>query len=194
MAAIKTIFLYLLVALIIAAASAGIALLITESRNGGPGVEILLPTATPTPELKVYLRGAVGRPGIYVMEEGDRLADAIAEAQGVTEGAQLDCVNLAIRVKDEAQYHVPGTGEACQAGDTTAQSSPEDGRLNINTASPKDLETLPGIGPVKARAIVNYRETAGPFRSTDEIMDVRGIGQATYEGIRDLVHMGAASR
>ena len=192
---IKTISPYLLVTVFIAAASAGIALLITQSRNGSSGVEILLPTATPAPELKVYISGAVARTDVYIMKEGDRLADAIAKAGGITLGAQMDCVNLAVKVKDEAQYHVPGTGEDCQAGDTAAQGqSPiEDGLLNLNTASTEQMESLPGIGPVRARAIVDHRETVGPFRSTEEIMDVHGIGQGIYEGIRDLVSLGKDS-
>ena len=193
MASVKTISLYVLLALFIAAASAGIALLITQSRSGSPGIEILLPTATPTPQLKVYISGAVAEPGVYIMKEGDRLVDAIAAAEGVTEDAQLSCINLATRVKDEAHYHVPGPGEPCQAASTASPATGEDGRLDLNTATKKQLETLPGIGPVKAQAIVDYREKVGHFRSTQEIIEVKGIGPDSYEKIRDQVYVGGVS-
>ena len=193
MASVKTISLYVLLALFIAAASGGIALLITQSRSGSPSIEILLPTATPTPQLKVYISGAVAEPGVYLMKEGDRLVDAIAAAEGITEDAQLSCINLATRVKDEAHYHVPGSGEPCQAASTTSPAAGEDGRTDLNTATAKQLQTLPGIGPVKAQAIVDYRETVVLFRSTQEIMEVKGIGPATYEKIRDLVWVGGVS-
>ena len=193
MISVKRISFYVLVALFIAAASAGIGLLVSQSRSGNPGVEILLPTATSTPELKVYISGAIAAPGVYVMKEGDRLADTVAAAGGVTEDAQLSCINLAMRVKDEAHFHVPGTGEPCQVASTFGTTGGEDARVDLNTATVGQLEALPGIGKVKAQAIVDYLEKNGLFQSTEEVMEVRGIGPAIYKSIRDLVYVGGVS-
>ena len=136
------------------------------------------------------------------MEEGERLADSLAAAGGATAEGQLSCVNLALRVQDEAHFHVPGPGEPCpvlseaegQALSTSTAGSQGDTRIDLNTASEEDLKTLPGIGEVKARAIVGYRERNGPFQSIEDIIQVNGIGPAIYEGIRDLVRVNGVSR
>ncbi len=187
MTSVKTISFYILAVLLIAALSAGIALAVSRNGSGGPGVEILLPTATPTPVLKVYVSGAVSRPGVYPMAESDWLADAIEAAGGATRQARLDCVNLALRVKDEAQYHVPDSEEQCQPASSTP--SREDAGIDLNTAPVEDLKSLPDIGDVRARAIVDYREEHGPFRSTEELMNVSRIGPGIFEKIKDLVYV-----
>ena len=192
MVSLRTISFSLFVALFIAAVSAGIAILVNEIRSGGPGVEILLPTASPTPELKVYITGAVARPGVYTAREGERLADAITAAGGATQDAQLSCVNMALRVQDEGHYHVPGAGEPCQTTPTIATGG-TDARIDVNTATEAQLETLPNIGPARAQAILDYRERNGPFGSIEDVMDVPNIGPAIYESIRDLVRVGEDS-
>ncbi len=186
MVSLKTVLLSVLVILLIAAVSGGIALLVVQHRSGSSGVQIQLPTITPTPELKVYVSGAVARPGVYSMANGDRLADLIAAAGGADGGARLTCVNLAARISDEDHFHVPGREEPCQAAPSVAGTAQEDSRTDLNTATAAQLESLRGIGPVKAAAIVGYRQSNGPFESTEQIMDVNGIGAKTYEGIRDL--------
>ena len=152
-----------------------------------------MPTATPAPELKVYVSGAVHRPGVYTMGDGDRLSDAVAASGGPVEGAQIACVNLAVRVRDEGHYHIPGAGESCTVGDATGEAdAPQEARqdgIDLNTASQADLETLPGIGPVKAKSIIDYREHAGGFGSVSQVMEVTGIGPITYENIRDMVYV-----
>lgn len=168
---------------------AGALVLILRDGEGRQGTEIFLPTATPMPELKVYVSGAVRRPGVYTMRDGDRLSDALAASGGASQDAQMACVNLAVRVRDEAHYHVPGAGEACVAGGGSTAQEAGRGGIDLNTASPEELETLPGIGPVKARAIVDYRAQAGGFGSVPQLMEVTGIGPATYESIRDLVYV-----
>ena len=192
MLSIKSIPAYVLIALTIAALSAGIILLVSDRSSGSPGVEIMLPTVTPTTDSKVYVSGAVYDPGVYLMQVGDRLVDAIAAAGGATQGARLSCINLALRVDDEAHVHVPEPAEACQppSGSETAR---EDVRIYLNTATAQQLEALPGIGTVKAQAIIDYRESNGPFRSIEEVMEVRGIGPAIYESIRDLISVGGMS-
>ena len=225
MFSMRSVSFYILMALFVAALSSGIAILVVQSRSGSPGVEILLPTATivPTatpapdipdtpappdlPDLKVHISGAVAMPGVYAMEEGDRLEDAIKAAGGATYSPLPPCMNLAVRVKDEASYNVPGSGEPCQqpvlpattateeGGDARIEATAEpdaDPGIDLNTATLEQLITLPGIGPVKAQAIVDYREGTGQFQSIEEVTEVRGIGPATYEGIRDLIRVGKA--
>ena len=190
----KTASLYVLLALFLAALTAGIVLL-TADGSGNPGVEILLPTATPTPELRVHISGAITSPGVYELNPGDRLVEALAAAGGATDDARLSCVNLALRVTDEAHYHIPGAEEPCLPGVTAATSAEaeEDGRIDLNAATAEQLETLPGIGEVKAQAIIDYRDNNEGFQSTEELMEVSGIGSRTYETIRDLVYIGRAS-
>ena len=229
MFSMRAVSLYILLALFIAVLSAAAALLVVRSRSGSPGVEVLLPTAivtptvivmptaTPAPDLKVYISGAVAMPGVYAMKEGDRLDDAIEAAGGATYSPLPLCINLAIRVKDEASYNVPDLGTSCQqtilpstvatgesegaglgatpgegtgAGVEAAAEQDSHPVMDLNTANVQQLIELPGIGPVKAQAIVDYREEVGHFKSVEEVMEVRGIGPATYEGIRDLVRVG----
>ena len=186
-----------LVIVAIAALSGGIALVVVRNSSPGDAVEITLPTLTPTPELKVYVSGSVASPGVYSLTPGDRMADALEAAGGPVEGADLDCVNLAQRVKDEGRYHFPGAAEGCKpalaapASDTLA----EDGQtatllIDLNTASVDDLKNLPGIGDVKARAIIAHRELNGPFADIQQAMDVKGIGPATFNGMKDLITVG----
>ena len=185
----KIVTIAVLAAVTAAALSAGILLIVERGGEDSPGVEIFLPTATPAPELKVYISGAVAEPGVYSMRPGDRLADALAVAGGTLDVALLSCVNLAVRVLDEAHYHVPDSDEPCETGglSTTAQVHAEG--IDLNSATLDELETLPGIGPTKAKAIVDYRKQIGGFKSIEQVMDVAGIGAATYEGIRDLVYV-----
>ena len=222
MFSIRAVSLYILLALFIAVLSAAVALLVVQSRSDSPGVEVLLPTATimptatPAPDLKVYVSGAVAMPGVYAMEKGDRLVDAIEAAGGATYSPLPSCFNLAIRVRDEASYNVPDAGMPCQqpplpmmtatgegggsrvgatgsgAGGEAASEQDSHPVMDLNTATVQQLIELPGIGPVKAQAIVDYREEVGQFKSIEEVMEVRGIGPATYEGIRDMVSVGGA--
>ena len=168
-------------------------------------------------DVKVYISGAVRNPGVYPMLPGDRLSDAVAAAGGPTGEALLASVNLALRVVDQAHYHIPALGETpppqtnilssssggqiIQVGPVNSQGSisgpvqneiPTGGLIDLNLASPSLLETLPGIGVVLAQAIVDHREINGPFRSVAEITDVSRIGPVTYEKIRGLVTVGGA--
>ena len=106
--------------------------------------------------------------------------------------ADMTSVNLAKRVSDEDQIHVSSVGEAppvSSAGEAPP-SGPGSGLLDINQASAAELMALPGIGEVRSRAIVDYRAEAGRFRRIDQLLDVPGIGSATFEGVRDLVTVG----
>ena len=153
-------------------------------------------------ELKVYIAGAVRYPGVYRLQPGDRLEDALAAAGGGDEEADLEAINLARRVEDEAYYHVPRLGETPRPpveeavnqvsgrGTSTENSASRMGLVNLNTASSDLLETLPGIGPVRAQAIVDDREQNGLFQSVEEVTRVPGIGSAIYNSIRPLVTAG----
>ena len=149
----------------------------------------LLPTATPVTDvtLKVYISGAVQEPGVYTVNEGDRLADVIATAGGVAENADLAAVNLAARVEDEDHWHVPQVGETPET--SLVQEASPSRKIDLNSADIELLKSLPGIGEVKAQSIISYRETNGSYSSVEELLDVSGIGPATIEAIHDLVEI-----
>ena len=173
-----------LIAAMLAAVAGAVFLLIRGVSPGG-AFEVVLPTAVPAAELKVYVSGAIRNPGVYAAEEGDRLDQLIEAAGGPNEDADLAVVNLAVRVKDEDHWYIPRVGEAPQA--SVAQATRPSGKIDLNSATLDELESLPGIGEVKAQAIIRYREANGPFPSVEDLLDVRGIGPATLEAIRDLV-------
>ena len=104
-------------------------------------------------------------------------------AGGTTEQADLSQVNLALRVQDEDHFHIPRLGENLDAEGANGG----DGLLDLNQASAAELATLPGIGPVKAQAIVDYRQEHGPFQRMEDLLLVSGIGSTTLEEVRDLV-------
>ena len=143
--------------------------------------------------LKVYVSGAVRNPGVYTLQQDDRLQDAVDAAGGFTSEAATESVNLAQRVRDEAHYHIlrpgetPTSSSAAIPKDTAGPTDSCGGLIDLNAASIEILETLPGIGPVRAAAIINSREQQGPFESVEEVTRVSGIGPATYEKISDLV-------
>ena len=107
-------------------------------------------------------------------------------ASGVRADADLDAINLAARVKDEDHWRIPARGEAAAALSTVSQAvSP--GRIDLNSATVQQLQTLPNIGEVRARAIVSFREARGPFASVEDLIQVSGIGTETLAAVRDLV-------
>ena len=178
----------------VAALSGGIAMVVVQNRSSDGGVEILLPTLTPTPELKVYVSGSVASPGVYSLNPGDRVENALEAAGGPSEDADLDCVNLALRVEDEGRYHFPGEEDGCKAvlwepgsEEFDGGQQTQGGLIDLNTASVDELKELPGIGDVKARAIIDHREANGLFTEIQQAMDVTGIGPATFNGMKDLI-------
>ena len=140
----------------------------------------------------VHVAGGVRRPGLYTLPEGARIADALEAAQGPVRKADLDLINLAQPVADGIQVYVPRRGESAPAAAAASRSSPEGGQslVDVNTADQVALETIPGIGPVKAAAIIEYRESAGRFDSVEELLEVNGIGPATLESMRAYVTVG----
>ena len=173
-----------LLLLFLFALSGGVALLVQQGRPGG--VEV-----TP-PSIEVYVSGAVVRPDVYTLQEGDLLRDAIDSAGGPTESADLARVNLALRVQDQDHHHVPAVGEevviapSSEADDPSPQADAP-AKTNLNQAGLAQLMALPGIGEVRAHSIIEHREHNGPFESVDELVDVSGIGRTTLERLRPLV-------
>lgn len=153
-----------------------------ESANPSEGSE----DAAAEDCIYVYVTGAVVNPGVYAMQEGDRIFDVIEAAGGFTEDALETEVNLAQIIEDEQQIHIPTQEEALEqaAADEAA------GLININTASLEELCTLTGIGEAKAQAIISYREEYGDFTSTEEIMNISGIKEGVYEKIKDQITVG----
>jgi competence protein ComEA len=145
--------------------------------------------------LFVHVAGAVRRPGLYELGPGERVADAVQAAGGARPRADLDALNLAEPLADGSQVYVARRGESTvPPGTSTPATSTSQGEIasapvNVNTTDALGLEGIPGIGPVKAAAIVEYREANGPFSSIDELLEVSGIGPATLETMRPHVSL-----
>jgi competence protein ComEA len=149
------------------------------------------PTATTARIVVVDVTGAVRRPGLYRLPEGSRVADALARAGGATPRAQVELVNLAARVSDGEQVLVPRRGAQVAAGGPGgaggAGAAAAAGPVHLNSATLEQLDSLPGVGPVTAQKILDFREEHGAFGSVDELDAIPGIGPARLEQLRDLV-------
>jgi competence protein ComEA len=185
----------------ILACIAGAAVLILGNSRSPDGIEVILPPPTPVltesqpaSQVVVYVSGAVMRPGVYTLNSEHRVAEALGAAGGPTADADLDRINLAMRLNDEDQIHVPsvgdggstGVGSVLPAGSSPSTSS---GKLNVNTATVEELESLPGIGASRAAAIVEYRNTHGPFQRVEDLVEVSGIGDGILGSIRNLIEI-----
>lgn len=146
-------------------------------------------STTSPPVVFAHAAGAVRAPGLYRLDPGARVADLLAAAGGPSPDADLDRVNLAAPVVDGAQVYLPRVGEAVPASASAgaAGSAAPSRPLDLNTATLDQFEELPGVGPATAQAIVAEREDRGGFASVEELLDVRGIGPAKLDAIRDLV-------
>ena len=132
----------------------------------------------------VDVKGAVVTPGVYEVSANGRVKDVIQKAGGFLEEADQAQLNLAGKVIDEMMIYVPLKGETTvAAGSVTAES----GLISINTADLIELQQLPGIGPAKAEAIIQYREENGPFGASEDLQNISGIGEKTFEKLKDLI-------
>ena len=158
-------------------------------------VALAPPAAPPTEStttaalVVVDVVGAVRRPGLYRLSQGMRVADAVARAGGATRKADLALINLAAPLADGEQVVVPRRGAAAPGGVGAASSpgGPAGGPVHLSTATLEQLDSLPGIGPVTAQKILDYRQKHGAFTSVDELDAVPGIGPARLDQLQDLV-------
>ena len=154
----------------------------------------------PPEEVVVHVTGEVKRPDVYRLEKGMRVADAIQIAGGATEQADLQQLNLAARAMDGEKIYVPPQIAASpqiipepqthvfkDVPKTQAIHSNPPGKINLNTATAEELESLPSIGPVMAKRIIEYRSIHGSFYNIEDIEEVKGIGEKTYEKIKALI-------
>ncbi len=164
----------------------------TAREENAPVTAELKETRTTASRLKVHVIGAVAKPGLYEVDAGSRVADALEKAGGATPNADLDKVNLAAKITDGQQLAVPekGAGGAASSGGQSAGAPTAAGAnqpINLNTASLDDLNLLDGIGPKTAQKIIDYREANGGFKSIEELMEVPGIGPAKFEQLKGKV-------
>ena len=158
------------------------------------------PAASPTPDVMVYVCGAVRTPGVVRLPAGARVTDALELAGGPTAKAELAAVNLAAPVADGQQILVPERGAPVVAsapassgssgsalGVSSAGGTTPGALININTASLEELDALDGVGPSTAQKIIDYRTENGGFKTIDEIKEVPGIGDAKFAAMKDQI-------
>ncbi|NCO23562.1 MAG: hypothetical protein COZ07_05730 [Candidatus Infernicultor aquiphilus] len=150
------------------------------------------------PSVIIHISGAVKNPGVYQLKSTDRVVDAVKIAGGITERANPDAINLAALLKDGQKIIIPYkiSNQVTVESDKnisknieevySSSSSPSD-QININTADDHTLQSLPGIGPVLSKRIIDYRDQNGLFEVIDDIKNVSGIGEKKFEGIKDLI-------
>ena len=169
-------------------AAAAIALLAVAGRTlAGAGAAadrppdaLVVESPAAAPKLIVHVAGAVRRPGLYRLTEGKRVADAVARAGGATASADTAAINLAAPLADGMQVLLP---RRVPGGANTASSA----RVSLSSATAAELDALPGIGPVTAQKILDYRAQHGGFRSVDDLDAIAGIGPARIEQLREVV-------
>jgi competence protein ComEA len=164
------------------------------AQPGGAGP----PSITGNGQIAIHVGGRVRRPGLVSLPAGSRVADALAAAGGPLDGADLDRVNLARRLTDGEQVLVvrkgdpmppaASAGPGAPPGEPGASGAPPT-KVDLNTATVEQLESLPGVGAVTAGRIVAHR-TRSPFRTVRDLLQVEGIGERRYESLRDLVTVG----
>lgn len=158
-------------------------------------IEVVAEVAEEEPQSKqviVDVKGAVKYPGVYELTDADRVVDAITLAGGYMDGANATLINHAQKLQDEMVIYIPLQGEEPaidiqQFSGNTSSTQEDSGKININVADETQLITLPGIGPAKAKAIIAHREEHGKFQSIEGLKDVTGIGDKTFEQLKDLI-------
>jgi competence protein ComEA len=169
-------------------------------RRPEPPAAVTIVTVTPRPtappaSIIVDVRGAVNKPGVYTLPLGSRVQDALTLAGDVASSADTRSLNLARRLNDGEQIYVLLVGEATPTVVATtgrgvqlnAPTKIPGGKINLNTATLAELDTLPGIGPAIAQRILDYRAQNGDFKTIDDLKKVRGIGDALFNQIKDLI-------
>ncbi|BBN99252.1 helix-hairpin-helix domain-containing protein [Sporolactobacillus terrae] len=141
----------------------------------------------------IDIKGAVKKPGIYQVSASERVIDGIERAGGFTKKADRDKINLAQKVTDEMVIHVPEKGaqalapSAQESENGALESQSAQSKVNINTADEQEMQQLPGVGPAKAKAIIQYRTEHGSFKSVDDLAGVSGIGEKSLERMKPFM-------
>jgi competence protein ComEA len=185
--------LLLVVLLGLAIVGTGAVVILRSSDPPAPPVERVVAqteaSASPSPakQVVVHVSGQVNKPGVYELPEGSRVQDAVAAAGGPLAESDSNALNLAAVIADGQKVTVPKPGEAVAAdpGSATEPGMPA-GKINLNLATPAQLEELPGVGPVLAERIVAHRQK-GRFTSPRQLMEVSGFGPKKYEALKDQI-------
>jgi competence protein ComEA len=167
----------------------GVLFLITRPPKGFPITLIPAPTTAP---ITIYISGKIMQPGLYRLPSGSRVNDAILAAGGFSEDANNEALNLAEILEDGEKVDVPGLQKPLSTESITRSVNPAIILVNINSAMVNELDSLPGIGPIIAQAIIDYRDANGPFKKIEDIVDVPRIGQVTFDNIKDLITVGTS--
>lgn len=145
-------------------------------------------------EIAVHVTGEVKKQGLIYVKQGARVADAIEKAGGETSEADLSQINLAYILEDGQKIYIPNKNEKISqyitknnGNNENNNTDKEDKKVNINTASQSELDELPGIGPSTAQKIIEYREENGNFETIEDVQNVKGIGDAKFEEIKDKI-------
>lgn len=167
-----------------------------EASDGGTTAAVAdttLPAAAQESKLCIHVDGSVAAPGVYYLDAGSRVIDAVDAAGGLTEGALTEAVNLAQGLQDGQQVVIPDATEAApvagSGGDRPSMpgDAPSSGLVNINTADAATLTTLSGVGEATAKKIIADREANGPFKTLEDLKRVSGIGDKKFEALRDFI-------
>jgi competence protein ComEA len=153
------------------------------------------PAVNEPENIMVDVKGQVARPGVYQSNTGERVIDVIGRAGGLTKQADQTQVNFAAHVEDAMVIYIPSKGEAestlpqptGSSGAVSSGAGQKQGKININKADEQELQNLPGIGPAKAAAIIEFRNTSGPFKTIEDLKNISGIGDKTFEKLKDLI-------
>ena len=186
---------YVLIGLLAGFVLAGALFIVTRMPSGEPVK--LLPSPT-QPSITIQIMGEVAHPGVYSFAQGSRVQDAVEAAGGLLSTADTSSVNLAAKLEDGQQINIPAGSGAASGGLSSSSSNapflvlttptdPAGNLININTAMSAQLDLLPGIGPTTAQKIIDYRTQHGPFQKIEDIMNVPGVGPATFDNIKTLI-------
>ncbi len=186
-------------AIVLVLVGLGIAVLVSAFGAHGSTQSIAPPAASAAPgatgaarssstgaTIYVHILGAVAKPGLYLLTDGDRAVDLIAACGGFIDTADRSGLNLARPLVDGEQIVVPNLGEAPAAGAAPGAAT-AGGKVNINIADETALETLPRVGPAMAKRIIDWRTKNGRFTALEDLMSVTGVGEKTFDSLKDLV-------
>lgn len=151
-------------------------------------------------KVTIYISGEVKNPGVVELKYDARLADGVDLCGGLTEDANLNGINLAMKIKDEGHYIIPKVGEETadtvtndneyrNENNTSNESEINNNKININTADLSELDSLPGFGQVTAQKIIEYRQEHTKFNSIEELMNIKGIGEKKFNNVKDYIYV-----